>query len=134
MADSPVFHLPDVPVHLGRGATAVPQEPFDGTMAWYGRYVERTAADGPDGRLVSMTTFDAPWAMWEVHLSGEELVVCVHGTATLHQEHEGVVTSVVLGPGDAVVNPPGVWHTADVETPCTMLFVTAGLDTEHRPR
>jgi quercetin dioxygenase-like cupin family protein len=134
MADSPVFHLPDIPVHLGSGATAVPQERFDGTMEWYGRYVEANAEDGVEGRLVSMSTFDAPWRAWEVHPSGDELVVCVSGTVTLHQEADGVVTSVVLGPGDAVINPPGVWHTADVEAPCTMFFVTAGVGTQHRPR
>lgn len=130
----PVFHLPDVPVHLGLGATAVPLEPFDGTMAWYERYSEHTVADGAEGRLVSMSRFDAPWQSWEVHPHGEELVVCVEGHITLHQETADGVRTVELGPGDAVINPPGVWHTADADEPCVALFVTAGLGTEHRPR
>jgi quercetin dioxygenase-like cupin family protein len=130
----PVFHLSDVPVHLGLGATVVPQEPFDGSMAWYERYSERTAADGAEGRLVSMARFDTPWQSWEVHPHGEELVICVEGLVTLHQERDDGVHTVEIGPGDAVVNPPGVWHTADVDGPCTVLFVTAGMGTDHRPR
>jgi quercetin dioxygenase-like cupin family protein len=135
MSGAEVFHLPDVPVHLGLGARAVPQERFDGSLAWYDHYVERTGDDGNEGRLVSMATFDAPWVVWEVHPNGDELVVCLTGTITLHQEHpDGTESTAVLHPGDAVVNPPGVWHTADVEQRAIALFVTAGVGTEHRPR
>jgi quercetin dioxygenase-like cupin family protein len=128
------FHLPDEPVHLGLGATTTPQEPFDNSMAWYDRYVERNAADGVEGRLVSLATFDTPWAMWEVHPNGEELVVCTAGRITLHQEIDGETRTVTLETGDAVVNPPGVWHTADVDGSATALFITPGLGTTHRPR
>ena len=41
---------------------------------------------------------------------------------------------MTLGPGEAVINPRGVWHTADVEDPATVLFITAGAGTENRPR
>ena len=135
MSDAEVFHLPDVPVHLGLGARAVPQERFDGSLAWYDRYVERTGDDGNEGRLVSMATFDAPWVVWEVHPNGDELVVCLTGHITLHQEHpDGTRTTAGLHPGDAVVNAPGVWHTADVDERAIALFVTAGVGTEHKPR
>lgn len=129
-----VFHLPSVPAHLGLGATVAAQEPFDGTFAWYERYVARTTDDGVDGRLVSMVSFEASWTSWEMHPHGDELVVCTAGTLTLRQEVDGGVQTVVLQAGDAVINPPGVWHTADVDAPCTALFVTAGVGTEHRPR
>lgn len=36
--------------------------------------------------------------------------------------------------GEYAINAPGVWHTADVETEVTCVFITAGLGTEHRPR
>jgi hypothetical protein len=36
--------------------------------------------------------------------------------------------------GEAIVNPPGVWHTEDCDAPCTVLFIIAGLGTEHGPR
>lgn len=36
-------------MHLGLGATAVPQELFTGEPAWYERYAARNAADGVEG-------------------------------------------------------------------------------------
>lgn len=134
MADDLSFPLSDNPVHLGLGATAVPQERFTGDMDWYMRYGERHASDGVEGRLVSMHTFTEPWDSWEMHPNGEELVVCTDGEITLTQEIDGTTGSVVLQRGEAVVNPPGVWHTADVSEPAMALFVTAGVGTEIRPR
>ena len=122
------------PVHLGLGAAAVAQPEFTG-MAWYADYAARTAADGAEGRLVSLYRFDASWDSWEMHPAGDELVICVSGAITLLQElPDGAVCTVVLGPGEYAINPPGVWHTADLTQPATVLFITAGLGTQHRPR
>jgi quercetin dioxygenase-like cupin family protein len=127
-------HLPDQPAHLGLGATVAVEPPFTG-MAWYAAYGERHAADGTEGRLVSMYEFTESWDSWEMHPNGAEMVVCTAGRITLVQEFpDGRVDRVTLGPGDYAVNPPGVWHTADIDAPCTALFITAGLGTEHRPR
>jgi quercetin dioxygenase-like cupin family protein len=41
---------------------------------------------------------------------------------------------VSLQPGEYAINPPGAWHTADVDGRATALFVTAGMGTQHRPR
>lgn len=123
------------PIHLGLGATAGVEPPFTGGFAWYEDYVARHAADGAEGRLVSLHAFDAPWTMWEMHPSGAEVVLCVSGTMTLHQERgDGTVHSVVLRPGQYAVNEPGVWHTADVTGRATAMFITAGLGTQHRAR
>ena len=133
--DPDVRSLDEHPVHLGLGATAVPQERFTGEMAWYEGYGERHADDGAEGRLVALHTFSEPWDTWEVHPHGEELVCCTAGQITLHQElADGEGRTVTLGPGEYVVNPPGVWHTADVTGEATVLFITAGLGTEVRPR
>ncbi|WP_260482752.1 cupin domain-containing protein [Sphingomicrobium flavum] len=122
------------PVHLGLGATALPQPEMTG-MEWYEAYAERVAADGAEGRLVSMYDFDADWDNWEMHPRGDELVVCLEGEITLHQEMpDGSRSSVTLGPGDYAVNAPGVWHTADVAGQARALFITAGEGTAHRPR
>jgi mannose-6-phosphate isomerase-like protein (cupin superfamily) len=131
-----VFRLDEVPAHLGLGATVIAQEPFTAAdMSWYERYGERTAADGAEGRLVSIHAFDAAWTSWEMHPRGHELVVCLTGRITLHQELlDGTTRTVTLEPYQAVINGPGVWHTADVDAPATALFITAGLGTEHRPR
>lgn len=128
------FDLSRLPVHLGLGATVVRQPEFDGTLAWYQSYGERVAADGLEGRLVSLHTFSRPWDSWEMHPCGHELVVCVAGHMVLHQEIDGAVRTVPLATGQAVVNPPGVWHTADVDGTATGLFITAGTGTEVRPR
>ncbi len=134
MSDGKSCRLAETPVHLGLGATAVPQETFTGDAAWYQRYAERTAGDGVEGRLVSMHTFTEPWDSWEVHPQGEEVVLCTEGEITLFQEVEGQVGEVVLKAGEFVINPPGAWHTADVWGSATAVFITAGMGTENRPR
>jgi hypothetical protein len=133
MADDPVFDLSRFPVHLGLGARVKRQPEFTG-MDWYDGYGRRNAADGVEGRLVTVHSFDAPWDSWEMHPKGDELVVCLAGRITLHQEIDGQLRTAVLEPRQAVVNAPGVWHTADVSGPVTALFITAGEGTEHRPR
>jgi mannose-6-phosphate isomerase-like protein (cupin superfamily) len=82
-----------------------------------------------------MHSFAEPWAMWEMHPHGSEVVLCISGRMTLHQEHtDGTRSSLVLGPGQYVVNQPGTWHTADIEGEATAAFITAGSGTQHRPR
>lgn len=121
-------------IHLGLGATAVVQPPFTG-MEWYEGYGARHGGDGAEGRLVSQYTFTQSWESWEVHPSGAEVVICTAGRMTLIQEHpDGRVETATLGAGDYAINPPGVWHTADVEGSATAIFITAGEGTEHRAR
>jgi mannose-6-phosphate isomerase-like protein (cupin superfamily) len=134
VTDSPSFSLREIPVHLGLGASVVPQEPFTGEASWYEHYGERNVTDGVEGRLVMMHTFSEPWDSWEMHPHGEELVVCTEGVITLHQEMGGTIRTVKVQAGEAVINPPGVWHTADVVGTATALFITAGMGTENRPR
>ena len=121
-------------IHLGRGATAIPQPAFtDGS--WYEAYGARHDSDGPDGRLVAQWTFTANWDSWEMHPHGEEVVICTAGFITLHQEFaDGRAASVRLGSGDYAINPRGCWHTADVAESATAVFITPGLGTEGRPR
>jgi quercetin dioxygenase-like cupin family protein len=56
------------------------------------------------------------------------------GECTLIQELGGQEWRVHLRAGEYIVNPPGVWHTADASAPVTAVFITSGLGTEHRPR
>ena len=122
------------PLHLGLGASAVPQPEFTG-LEWYAAYGARHGADGAEGRLVALHTFTESWTSWEMHPAGAEVVVCTAGEITLIQEvSAGAATSVTLRAGDYAVNPPGVWHTADVAGRATALFITSGLGTGHRPR
>lgn len=122
------------PIHLGLGARAVAEPEFTG-MDWYGDYVARHAADGKEGRLVSCHRFAESWDSWEMHPAGDEVVLCLEGAITLHQEHaDGSTDTVTLAAGEYAINPPGTWHTADVEREAAALFITAGEGTEHRPR
>lgn len=126
-----LFHHP---IHLGLGATAEVQPEYTG-MEWYADYAARTEGDGREGRLVGIHRFTESWSSWEVHPNGAEVVLCVSGRMTLHQEAPGGgITTVIIGPGDYAINPPGVWHTADIEDEATALFITPGLGTENRPR
>jgi hypothetical protein len=123
------------PIHLGLGATAAVEPVFKGGLDWYAAYAERHAADGREGRLVSMHTFTHAWDVWEMHPHGSEVVLCVVGRLVLLQQApDGGVQSVALNAGQYAINAPGVWHTADVDAPATAVFITAGLGTEHRPR
>ena len=123
------------PIHLGLGATAEIEPEFTGAMEWYGEYSARHADDGPEGRLVTMHTFTESWDVWEMHPVGSEVVLCTSGAITLHQEHaDGSTATVALAAGEYAINPPGTWHTADVDASATALFITAGEGTDHRPR
>ena len=109
-----VKQLEQHPVHLGLGATAISEPKFTG-MEWYADYAARHAADGAEGRLVSMYTFSTPWDAWEMHPNGGEVVICTAGEMTLLQEIDGRVVHTRLTTGEYAINPPGVWHTADIE-------------------
>ena len=76
------------PLHLGLGARAVAQPEFTG-MEWYAAYAERNAADGTEGRLVSLYSFSENWTSWERHPVGDEAVICTAGEITLIQEVAG---------------------------------------------
>lgn len=122
-------------VHLGLGATAVPQPAFTGAMDWYEGYGARHGGDGREGRLVSQYGFTESWPSWEMHPHGSELVICTAGAMVLTQEWpDGQRKTVTLNSGDYAINPPGVWHIADVIEPATAIFITAGEGTQHRPR
>ena len=134
MAEQP-FDLSRFPVHLGLGATVEHLPEFDGSPDWYESYGTAHESDGAEGRLVSLHTFDGSWDSWEMHPQGRGAGGLRRAAASrCHQEIDGEHRTAVLEAGQAIVNPPGVWHTADVDATATALFVTAGMGTEVRPR
>ncbi len=129
------WNMTENPVHLGLGAMAEVEDVFTGKPEWYAAYGERRAADGDEGRLVSLHTFENSWDTWEMHPNGCELVLCVDGEMTLLQElPDGTKRTVTLQAGEFTINDPGVWHTADIDQPATGVFITSGRGTEVRPR
>ncbi|QSX77413.1 cupin domain-containing protein [Agrilutibacter solisilvae] len=86
------------------------------------------------GRLMSAFTFSESWSTWERHPAGEEVVLLLSGAATVVLEEPGGERAVPLSqPGAYVLVPPNTWHTATTTVPTTMLFLTPGAGTEHRP-
>lgn len=133
MAEAPK-NLSSHPLHLGLGATALPQPLFTGEMDWYQGYGERNGGDGIEGRLVSMHTFHESWDVWEMHPKGSEVVLCTAGSIELVQEISGEEVMTTLAAGEYAINEPGTWHTANVAESATAVFITAGEGTEHRAR
>ena len=126
--------LSTTPVHLGLGSRALPIDGFAWDPEALRSYGEAVAADGAEGRMVMIFDEDASWTSWERHPEGDEVVVCLAGRLILVREVDGDARRTELGPGEAAVNPAGVWHTADIDGPVRILTITPGLGTEHRPR
>jgi mannose-6-phosphate isomerase-like protein (cupin superfamily) len=115
----------DFPIHLGLGASAVSEPQFTG-FEWYNDYEKRHGDDLDEGRIVAMYRFEEPWTSWEVHPEGEEVVCCIQGRMTLHQElSDGTGQSHDLGPGDSFeFGPPAdCTYRNDGGVPCRYLVV-----------
>ncbi len=87
--------------------------------------------------LVAVHEFSSSWATWERHPAGDEIVMLLEGGARLRVANgdPGQGDERVLGldaPGAFVVVPAGHWHTAEVDRPTRMLFITPGEGTENR--
>jgi uncharacterized cupin superfamily protein len=134
MSRPSVFNLSQTYVHLGLGATASELPDFAWTKEYLEHYEETTASDGDEGRLVTLNLQDETWTHWECHPAGDELVVQISGRVVLVQDLPDGENHLELGPGQAAINPKGVWHTADVVEAGEALFVTPGRGTGHRPR
>lgn len=84
--------------------------------------------------LVSIFDNAEDWKVWERHPVGDEVLVALSGLATIAIETSDGVQRHPMKPGDALVIPAGCWHTAEVQEPGRMLFLTYGEGTEHRPK
>jgi len=120
-------------VHLGEGgaATAVPV-----TDRFWRDLTGGRLAHLEDGRLVTQSSFDEDWGSWEMHPEGEELVLLLSGSVDfILDEGEGRAQRTVelRAPGAFVLVPRGAWHRAMPHAPTSMLFITPGRGTRHRP-
>ena len=84
--------------------------------------------------LVATSAFDSDWTSWECHPNGDEIVLLLAGRATFVLDTPtGEQRAELSILGDYVRVPRDVWHTAKTSIPTTMLFITAGEGTLHRP-
>jgi mannose-6-phosphate isomerase-like protein (cupin superfamily) len=127
------FDLSTGIIHLGLGPTATPVPDFAWTSEDLERYESTFAADGDEGRLVCITAQQQTWDSWERHPAGEEVVILLSGRVDVVQDLPDGERVVELHPGEALVNPAGVWHRTRVHEPGQALFITPGRGTEHRP-
>ncbi len=83
--------------------------------------------------LISSVEFSEAWPTWEMHPAGDELVFVVDGDTDMTLAlPDGDETVRLERPGEFVIVPKGVWHTASPHRPTRMLFVTPGEGTENR--
>jgi quercetin dioxygenase-like cupin family protein len=133
MADMAI-DVTKTPIHLSPGGRAAPVDGFEWSAERLAAYDQATRADGADGRMVMMFHVAGPWSTWERHPLGDEVVIACTGAHRFVQELADGEHVVELAPGEALVNPAGVWHTADSPEGGWIVTITPGLDTEHRPR
>lgn len=96
--------------------------------------LEQQFGDFKGKRLISHYTFEQDWDSWERHPVGEEFVCLLSGQIDFVLEQDGGEAIVSLNtPGQYILVPRGVWHTAKVYTPSSVLFITPGEETQHRP-
>lgn len=101
---------------------------------FWGDLISGARPELDQGRLMSAFSFSADWPSWERHPAGEELVMLLAGSTVLVLEETIGERELLLNTvGSYVLVPQGVWHTARTTQPTTLLFLTPGAGTEHRP-
>jgi quercetin dioxygenase-like cupin family protein len=126
--------LTTTPIHLGRGSRAMPVAGFAWDPDVLEAYSAAVAGDGVEGRMVVLFDSSGAGDHWERHPAGDEVVICLSGRMTVIRNVDGEDDPVELGPGDAMINPQGVWHAVDVDESARFMTITPGAGTEHRPR
>lgn len=83
--------------------------------------------------LISSFEFNEAWPTWEMHPAGDEFVCLLSGDVDVTLALPGGdKTERLTEPGEFLIVPQGVWHTASPRKPTSMLFVTPGEGTENR--
>lgn len=84
--------------------------------------------------LVTLHSMGSDWTSWEIHPNGDEIVCLISGAITLILEQQDGNREVDLDrPGAYAIVPTDTWHTARVRKESSVLFITAGEGTRHRP-
>ncbi len=127
------FDLSKTPLHFD-GQSVTPVEGFTHDEFGFNAYIAKYCSDGNPGRLFMLEATPNDWPGWECHTQGDEIVIVLEGAGTFIQELDGEEYRIPFGPGSVIVNPSGVWHTADVEESMRAIYVTPCPGTEQRGR
>ncbi|MEE4284179.1 MAG: cupin domain-containing protein [Pseudomonadales bacterium] len=126
------------PLHIssiGKNAEpAVVLEDFNFDGASFEQYIDHHCSEQQPGRIMMIEASPRNWDSWERHTQGEEIVIVLSGKGEFIQDIDGVQQRLPVEAGSAVINPAGVWHTANIETPINALYITPCPGTEHKPR
>lgn len=89
--------------------------------------------DGFKGHeLIAGYEFETDWSSWEVHPKGDEIVMLMAGEIEFILRTDSGEQSIELKePGEYLVVPKGVWHTAKTKGTAKVLFITPGEGTQH---
>lgn len=126
--------LDTTPVHFAASGSASRIDGFTFDPSGFEAYIAAKTSKVDPGRLVFTERSADSWGMWECHRAGDEMVIIITGVAIFIQEIDGAEVRTRVTAGQAVLNPAGTWHTADVEVPFTAIYLTPCPGTEHRPR
>jgi uncharacterized cupin superfamily protein len=132
------FNLSQSPIHLpsraGKDSQAVPLPGFGFDGPAFEAYIAAYCTPDAPGHLVMIEESPTDWPAWECHQFGAELVIVLAGEAEFVQQIDGGEKRFVIRAGDTVINPAGVWHTANVRQPLRAIYITPCPGTEHRAR
>ena len=126
--------LDTIPVHFAASGRATSIDGFTFEPSGFEAYIAANTTATDPGRLVFVERSAESWGMWECHRAGDEMVIIIAGVAIFLQEIDGSEVRTRVTAGQAVLNPAGTWHTADVEEPFTAIYLAPCPGTEHRPR
>lgn len=124
------FHLDSTYFRLRPDASA---QPLPVGESFWQELSSGVLGDFHNEYLVTTHSFSENWPMWEMHPNGDEIVVLLSGSVDFILEKKtGNRVMPLRDCGGWVLVPSGMWHTAKVNAPSTMLFITAGEGTQHR--
>ncbi len=116
-----LFDLSRSPIHISTPAagqsSSFPINNFGFNGPAFETYMATHCTDVDPGRLIMIESSPVDWGAWECHQLGDEIVVILEGEAEFIQQIDGEERRFTVRPGDTVINPAGVWHTANVTKP-----------------
>jgi len=85
-----------------------------------------------DGLNVGIVTLDRTTNDGEVHLDGDEILYVISGELSLTSD-SNPNQSLTLNSGDSCIIKKGEWHKVNVIKTTELIYMTPGLNNEHRP-
>jgi mannose-6-phosphate isomerase-like protein (cupin superfamily) len=86
-----------------------------------------------EGRIVGTVPMAQDMTTWEMHPSGDEFLYLLSGRIACILEDAHGEQVVELRAGAACIVPQGMWHRLLVREPGSLLCMTPGEGTAHRP-